>query len=312
MKCCSINRDNVMNSNENVANISRESSKTDVSMIHIPQGSYSIGDNSDIGFDTDNEFLQQEVHLDSFKIDITSVTNLQFSKFVEETGYITDAELIGSSFVFKSLLENHNYRDVPGLDWWKDVEGANWKHPFGDIRSYEELLNHPVVHVSVRDALSYCKWVGKRLPHEIEWEVAARGGKSGSLYPWGNELELDGFHRCNVWQGNFPSESTLADGYLGTAPVDAFYTNDYEIQQMIGNVWELCSNKARIDREEIQVESIDEQIEIYQQGSIDYYAAKGGSFLCHESYCNRYRLKARNGVDRLTSASNIGFRCVQE
>ncbi|QIK57132.1 formylglycine-generating enzyme family protein [Erysipelothrix sp. HDW6A] len=132
------------------------------------------------------------------------------------------------------------------------------------------------------------------------------------MYPWGNELELDGIHRCNVLHGDFPSENTLEDGYHETAPVDAFYTNDYGIQKMIGNVWELCSNKARIDREEIQVESIDEQIEIYQQGSIDYYAAKGGSFLCHESYCNRYRLKARNGVDRLTSASNIGFRCVQE
>lgn len=149
----------------------------------------------------------------------------------------------------------------------------------------------------------------KRLPSEIEWEIAARGGSEDLVFPWGNEL-FDTIHRANVWQGTFPYENTADDGYIGTSPVDSFYTNDYGVSQMLGNVWEMCSNPARIPLIDIQKESLEKQIANHEKHL--EFAARGGSFLCHHSYCNRYRLAARNGIDRLTASSNLSFRCVKD
>ena len=308
MSCCSVKRTDTASSE--VGDIM---DKEDYSgMVKVPSGTYKVGSNLDIGYEDDFEGPEIEVTTSGFYMDITVVTNAQFKEFVEATGYITEAELLGTSFVFHLLLDNEaiGYH-VDNLRWWVDVEGANWKHPFGDKRSYKDIMNHPVVHVTHKDALNYCAWAGKRLPSEVEWEIAARGGKEGLIYSWGNEL-YDVTHRCNIWQGSFPIENTAEDGYIGTAPADVFYQNDYGLKQMLGNVWELCSNKARIPLPEVKTETLQEQIELLQSETFIDYAAKGGSFLCHHSYCNRYRLAARNGIDRLSASSNVGFRCVKD
>lgn len=282
-------------------------------MVRIPKGTYIVGTDDIVGYPLDNEGPIQEIYLDSFLIDKTSVTNEQFKEFIDETGYITEAEKIGSSFVFYMLVnENNPGIEVPNLPWWRDVPNAYWKYPFGDDRSIDLLLDHPVVHVTTLDALAYCKWANKRLPTEIEWQVAAAGDSKNTRYPWGNELVMDGKHFCNIWQGDFPKVNTQEDGYLGTAPVNEFYVNEYGIHQMIGNVWELCSNEARIDLDTIKVETLDSQFDTYIENKYQTYATKGGSFLCHSSYCNRYRLAARNGIERRSSSSNVGFRCVKE
>lgn len=278
----------------------------------VPKGTYTIGTNSNVGHEIDHEGPQIEVEIDAFLMDETAVNNADFAQFVDDTGYITEAEKLGTSFVFYLLMDDKTIGEsVQSLQWWLDVPGANWKHPFGDARSYKEILDHPVVHVTQLDALMYCKWANKRLPTEIEWEIAAKGGTEDLVFPWGNEL-YDGKHRCNVWQGDFPLKNTKEDGYVGTAPVDAFYTNDYGLTQMIGNVWEMCSNEARIPLDQIKKETIEAQIETYRKNEFLDYAAKGGSFLCHHSYCNRYRLAARNGIDKLSASSNKGFRCAKD
>lgn len=282
-------------------------------MIKVPGGKYNVGTNDNIGHEIDNEGPKISVTIESFYMDKTAVTNREFNRFVEETGYVTEAEKWGNSFVFYLLLEDDTRgENVHQLEWWMDIKGANWRNPFGDKRSFIDILDHPVVHVTQLDALMFCQWAKKRLPTEIEWVIAAKGGTDGLTYPWGNQIEQDGEHHCNVWQGNFPFENTLEDGYLGTAPVDAFYENDYGLKQMIGNVWEMCSNQARISLSGVRKETLDEQFNTYHKNEFIDYAVKGGSFLCHKSYCNRYRLAARNGIDKLTSASNKGFRCVKD
>lgn len=281
-------------------------------MIKIPFGKYSIGTNENIGYPEDKEGPQVEVEISSFEIDETTVSNRMFLEFIEETDYVTEAEQLGSSFVFYKLLTDFNEGiPVPGLPWWREIVGANWKKPFGETSSYLELLDHPVVHITVLDALMYCQWADKRLPTEIEWVVAALGGEKNSLFPWGNELNLNNQHYCNIWQGNFPHENTLEDGYLGTSPVKSFHKNRYGIYQMVGNVWEICFNEAKLDLDQIRTISKNDQLKEYYANMIDKFAMKGGSFLCHHSYCNRYRIDARSSVERQSSSSNVGFRCVR-
>ena len=294
----------------------RDNSATKVlnsNMSYIPGGTYLVGSSLDVGHKDDFEGPVTEVNLHGFYMDNTTVTNEQFSDFVNKTSYVTLAEEIGSSYVFYSLLSNDFIgKPVSNMEWWVDVKNANWRFPFGDTRSFQSMLDHPVVHISVRDALAYAKWAGKRLPNEIEWEVAAKGGTQNELYPWGNYLVQEGRYNCNIWQGSFPYYNTLEDGFLGTAPVKEFYRNDYGIYQMIGNVWEICSNCARIPHNLIKVDSIDDQIKSYNSNSIENYSIKGGSFLCHHSYCNRYRIAARNSLNRFSTSSNTGFRCVKD
>lgn len=277
----------------------------------IPGGSYSVGTNSNEGYADDFEGPQIQVSTNDFYIDATPVTNRDFALFCEATCYQTTAERLGTSFVFHLLLDGSTPSiPVPGLPWWHDVQGASWKYPFGNRTSYLDLLDHPVVHVSIEDALHYCQWSQKRLPSELEWEIACRFGSEFDRYPWGESLMVENKHQCNIWQGSFPMENTQSDGYLGTAPVKSLYRSESGLWQMIGNVWELCANPARVPLQDIKKQTLSEQWESLNTQTIDVYAAKGGSFLCHASYCNRYRMAARNGIDRLSTSSNVGFRCV--
>jgi formylglycine-generating enzyme required for sulfatase activity len=241
----------------------------------------------------DREGPVREVEVGAFSIDSCAVSNLRFAAFVDATGYVTDAERHGWSFVFGGLLPDEfpDTRGAVQAPWWRQVYGAGWRQPEGPHSSNEDRLDHPVVHVSWRDAEAFCAWNGTRLPTEAEWEYAARGGLVQKRFPWGDELEPEGEHRMNVWQGTFPSQNTLADGFLGTCPVAAFPANGYGLHNMSGNVWEWCSD--------------------VRPGE-DARATRGGSYLCHESYCNRYRVAAGSSNTADSSIGNTGFRCVRD
>lgn len=278
----------------------------------IPGGKYRIGGNEQQGFITDCENQSVTVTISDFYMSQATVTNAQFMKFVEATGYQTEAQKLGSSFVFHLLAQEGNHQPVDGSPWWLDVQGADWQHPFGPNSSIDRLMDHPVVHVSHNDAVAYCRWAGHRLPTEAEWEIAAKGGSDHMLFPWGDLATDPDPTLCNTWQGNFPYENTLQDGYLGTAPITAYPPNSYGLYQMIGNVWEWCANPARIDMEYfVHLDGPGFWATIHDPSNKSY-ALKGGSFLCHNSYCRRYRIAARNGKPALTAASNIGFRTVKE
>lgn len=263
---------------------------SDGQMLAIPAGFYRLGGEGPECNVGDREGPVREVWVDEFLMDTCAVSNAQFARFVTATGYRTDAERLGESFVFAGLLDDAQAPSVPGLPWWRVVAGACWRAPQGSGSTWVGREDHPVVHVSWNDARAYAHWAGKRLPSEAQWEAAARGGRVGSVFPWGDELVLDGVHRCNVWQGDFPLHNSGDDGFIGTAPVDSFEANGYGLYNMIGNVWEWCADP-------------------WSEGS----AAKvirGGSYLCHASYCNRYRLSARSHNTPDSSTGHMGFRCV--
>ena len=281
--------------------------------VKIKGGKFLMGSPSDEGHPLDYESPQVEVTIEDFEMDTTPVTNASFAEFVQETGYMTETEVFGGSFVFKLLLTEEQLADleayeVMGTPWWVYVEGANWKEPEGEGSTIAHRMDHPVVHVSRRDALAYCKWAGKRLPTEAEREYAARTGVEG-MYPWGDNLVDNGKHACNIWQGDFPKLNTEEDGFLGTAPVITYEPNKFGLYQVIGNVWEWCLNPSGIPLTDFSKKPSKFYQEKYSEINTGAYAAKGGSFLCHSSYCNRYRLGARNGNDGDSSASNISFRC---
>lgn len=230
-----------------------------------------------------------------FAIDRMAVTNERFARFVEETSFVTEAERYGWSFVFESFLPANfpPTRAVAAAPWWRAVEGADWRHPVGPGSDLEGLRSHPVVHVSWHDAKAFAAWAGGRLPTESEWEYAGRGGLEQKRFPWGDRL-LDGKrHRCNVWQGSFPDRDHARDGYHGTAPVDAYEPNGFGLFNMVGNVWEWCQDpwdEHDEDRSDLA------------------RVMKGGSYLCHASYCNRYRLAARSSTTADSSTGHLGFR----
>lgn len=289
--------------------------KGETVMVRIPGGTYYIGTDGQEGFESDQEGPRQQVTLPSYDIDATTVTNEEFAHFISETGYQTEAEVFGWSFVFHYFLteeEKQQSKQVDHLMWWYAVEGACWHSPEGFDSHLGERLDHPVVHVSRNDAVAYCQWAGKRLPTEAEWEVAAKGDRETVLYPWGDELLLSNEHQCNIWQGDFPKINTLEDGYAGTAPVKTYHPNAYGLYQMIGNVWEWCVNPRGIDLSEFNHRSGARFWEDYQKNDDYSYAIKGGSFLCHQSYCKRYRVSARNGNTGQSSSSNTSFRCVKD
>lgn len=284
-------------------------------MIVIPGGTYQIGTDSLDGFAADNEGPKTFVELPAFQIDETSVTNAQFASFIQATGYVTEAERFGWSFVFHYFLDEETKkrsRLVPNMSWWYAVEKADWRHPEGLNSSIGDRMDHPVVQVSRNDAVAYCRWAGKRLPTEAEWEIAAKGGTVYEKYPWGRELLANGRYHCNIWQGEFPFQNDLFDGYAGTAPAKYYEPNGYGCYQMIGNVWEWCLNPARIALSEFQSRSGSLFWESFQRPDDNVYATRGGSFLCHQSYCKRYRIAARNGNSGMSAANNMGFRCVKE
>lgn len=281
----------------------------------MPKQTFQMGNgHQHHGFDVDNEGPQTAVSTPDFYMSETVVTNEMFYRFVMDTGYVTEAERLGKSFVFQGLITDENLGKVTAsetdMTWWLDVEDANWRKPEGPGSKITDKMDHPVVQVTWNDANAYCKWAGGRLPTEAEWEVAARSGHEGLEYQWGNELIVNGQYQANIWQGEFPSFNTVEDGYFGTSPADAFYQNDYGIRQMTGNVWEWCLNPARIDLDIFNDKTAEDFIQERSDYEIDLMATRGGSFLCHDSYCTRYRVAARHSNTANSASSNIGFRYV--
>ena len=263
----------------------------------------------------DGEGPVRRVQVDAFLIDRACVSNVRFSRFVRATGYETEAERLGWSYVFAAQLHpDATPRVMDGIvldaPWWLAVEGACWRAPDGPGSSIIDRAEHPVVHVSWNDASAFAAWAGKRLPTESEWERAARGGLEGRVYPWGDDLVPDGVHRANVWQGEFPNVNTAEDGWLGTAPVDAFAPNGFGLFNTAGNVWEWCADWWSVSWHESQAPET--RVNPKGPDSGDARVMRGGSYLCHASYCDRYRVSARTRNAPNTSTSHIGFRCAQE
>jgi formylglycine-generating enzyme len=275
----------------------------------IPSGAYLMGDAFAEGYARDGEQYVHEVDVGEFAIAPTTVTNRRFAEFADAAGYRTTAEQAGTSAVFQGALNPRAAGDVlgraAGTSWWLNVRGADWAHPYGPGSSWEEVADHPAVHVSWYDAVAYCRWEGSRLPTEAEWEYAARGGLAQRRYPWGDELEPDGRSRCNIWRGSFPEVNTADDGWALTAPVDAFDSNGYGLYQMTGNVWEWCWDWFD-SRAYLRSPRHNPAGPVTGRERV----LRGGSYLCHVSYCFRYRVAARSRNTPDSSTGNAGFRTV--
>jgi formylglycine-generating enzyme required for sulfatase activity len=305
-------------------------------MVWVRGGEFTMGTDSDLGWP--DEKPAHRVRVDGFWMDEHEVTNAQFRTFVEATGYVTTAEktprleevmaqlppgspsppeenLVPGSLVFRPPVGRVNLNDV--TQWWVWTPSANWRHPEGAGSSIEGKDDHPVVHVSWDDAVAYARWAGKRLPTEAEWEFAARGGLDGQPYVWGNERSTDLRPFANIWQGEFPQRNTRADGFAGTAPVRSFPPNGYGLHDMAGNVWEWCADwyerdlyRQRLGRG-LAVNPVGpEQSRDPARPFMPMRAQRGGSFLCNDGYCSRYRPSARHGCSPDTGMSHVGFRCV--
>ncbi|WP_433019029.1 formylglycine-generating enzyme family protein [Kribbella sp. CA-294648] len=276
----------------------------------MPGGEFQMGDPFDEGYPADGERPVHRVILGSFAVDPTAVTNAEFAAFIDATGHITDAERYGTSAVFHLAIDSADDSVVgqaAGAPWWITVRGATWAHPEGPRSDLDGRLDHPVVHVSHHDALAYCRWAGKRLLTEAEWEYAARGGQPGRRFAWGDDLTPDGEHQCNIWQGIFPTENTLNDAYLTTAPARSFHPNGFGLWNMAGNVWEWCNDwfsPYYYKRSPVE----NPPGAPFGQARV----MRGGSYLCHDSYCNRYRVAARSSNTPDSSSANLGFRCASD
>jgi sulfatase modifying factor 1 len=274
-------------------------------LVELPGGSFTMGTDAPGGYPEDGEGPPHEVVLDPFAISRLAVSNEDFAAFVAATGHRTEAESYGWSFVFAGFLPDNfpDTRAVASAPWWRQVEGADWAHPDGPQSSMDDRRDHPVVHVSFNDAEAFCSWSGTRLPTEAEWEFAARGGSAGSHFPWGDELEPGGEHRMNVFQGRFPAENTCADGYAGTAPVDAYPPNGAGLYNVTGNVWEWTA-----DWYDPGYYRASPRENPRGPGGGTHRVMRGGSYLCHASYCNRYRVDSRSANTPDSSTGNLGFR----
>ena len=258
--------------------------------------------------DLDGEGPLRKTRVRPFLMDEIATTNERFRQFVSDTGYITEAERLGDSFVFQSFLSGGgsdvaNYGPAP---WWRVVKGATWRAPAGPGSEGDCHDDHPVVHVTWNDAQAFATWARGRLPTEAEWEHAARGGKSDVRFPWGDqEPDERDFFPCNIWQGDFPNRDLGLDGYAGTAPARSFSPNGYGLYNMVGNTWEYTSQPFK-------VKSLKRAAQAVNKARSGYKLAKGGSFLCHRSYCYRYRISARTGSSPDSSTSHQGIRLVYD
>jgi formylglycine-generating enzyme len=278
-------------------------------MVQLPGGRFLMGTEYSAGFPEDGEGPVREVILDPFSIDRCPVTNERFALFIRATGFRTDAEHFGWSFVFWSHISPHRFTQlvherVAAAPWWCKVPGARWDAPEGPGSTIAGRESHPVVHVSWHDASAFAAWSGQRLPTEAEWEYAARGGLVQKLYPWGDKLRPGGSHMCNIWQGDFPNHDSGEDGYTGTCPVDAFPPNGFGLYSMTGNTWEWCA-----DWFDAAFHRTAGPNNPRGPANGTSRVIKGGSFLCHKSYCNRYRVAARTSNTPDSSTAHIGFRC---
>jgi formylglycine-generating enzyme required for sulfatase activity len=305
-------------------------------MVWIEGGTFLMGaDNEQARRD---EYPKHKTTVRGFYMDTHEVTNAQFRRFIEATGYITTAEkkpdweelkkqlppgtpkpadevLVASSLVFSP--PSQPVQLTHAAQWWSWVAGADWRHPEGPGSSMEGKDNYPVVHVSWDDAVAYCKWAGKRLPTEAEWEWAARGGKPDNIYPWGSENIDQGKIKANSWQGQFPNNNTQRDSFYGLSPVASFAANDYGLYDMAGNVWEWCSDwyhagyyqtvSGGINNPQGPSASFDPD-----EPTVPKKVVRGGSYLCNDSYCSGYRVAARMKSSRDTGLSHTGFRCVKD
>lgn len=307
-------------------------------MVWVDGGSFMMGgDNKQAAPD---EFPKHKVTVDGFWIDKTEVTNAQFAAFVKATKYITTAEkkpdwqqlkkqlppntpkpdeslLVPASLVFSPT--DHPVSLADYSQWWIWQKGANWKHPQGPKSNLTGKENYPVVQISYGDALAYCKWAGKRLPTEAEWEFAARGGLQNKIYPWGNEPVNSGKPKANSWQGNFPYKNTIADHFYNTAPVKSFTPNGYQLYDMAGNVWEWCADYydsnyyASISKNNSVKNPLGPKKPYDPDEPLAFKrVVRGGSFLCNDNYCSGYRVARRMKTSEDSGMEHLGFRCVQD
>lgn len=267
-------------------------------LVDLPGGAFVMGTDGPEAIPGDGEGPAREVQVAPFAIERTAVTVERFARFAQATGYVTEAERFGWSFVFHLALpaDHPPTRAIAAAPWWRQVHGADWRHPSGPASSNAGREDHPVVHVSRNDAQAYLAWAGLRLPTEAEWEYAARGGApAGQRFPWGDELTPGGERRCNTFQGDFPRASTLPGAFQGTVSVDAFEPNGFGLYNVCGNVWEWTADPFTA-----------------HNGAPGQFVVRGGSHLCHDSYCDRYRLSARTGNTPDSSLSHTGFRGAQD
>jgi sulfatase modifying factor 1 len=320
----------------------RPSGETAEGMAWIPGGEFSMGcaDPRSIPFGGTDPMVDarpiHRVRVGGFWMDVHEVTNDQFARFVEATGYVTVAErtpraedfpgappenLVAGSIVFTPPSGPVPLRDASGaahLRWWSYVPGASWRHPSGPDSDLDDRGDHPVVHVAYEDASAYAAWAGKRLPTEAEWEFAARGGLAGAAYPWGDEFKPGGRWMANTWQGPFPGEPLAEDGSPGIAPVGRYPTNGYGLVDMSGNVWEWCSDWYRPDT---YARDAAQGLAVNPRGPADSHdpqepgqakrVQRGGSFLCSDQYCSRYIVGTRGKGEVSSGTNHIGFRCVK-
>jgi formylglycine-generating enzyme required for sulfatase activity len=253
----------------------------------------------------DGEGPARKILLQDFHLEAETVTVRRFAEFVEATGHVTESERFGMSAVFSPLLKDQGMvtGGVINTPWWTRIDGASWKQPEGPGSSIDDRLDHPVTQVSWNDAVAFATWVGGRLPTEAEWEHAARGGNRRRRFPWGDEEPTDEKTFCNIWQGEFPRHNTLADGYFGTAPARSFEPTEAGFYNMSGNVWEWSGDAFKVRSLSRAAKLRNDQA----KKSADK-VLKGGSFLCHKSYCYRYRIAARMGLSADSAGSNTGFR----
>jgi len=303
--CCSPNSGR---NNKKKINSQFLASKTDlgISFNDLEGGWFSMGSESKHVFPGDGEGPVRDIFVDSFTISTTSITIEQFNDFITDTGYKTEAEIFGWSFCFFDQLNNHEGKEfVKEAPWWIKTEGAFWNLPDGQNSGLDFFFNHPVTHVSWNDANAFCKWSNTRLPTEAEWEYAARGGLKGKTYPWGEDLIVDGKTLCKIFEGEFPYENNSKSEFKHTVPSKYFEPNNFGIYNMVGNVWEWTEDWfSRYHNLEINVNPSGPE-----KGNTK--VIKGGSFLCHDSYCNRYRVSSRSGNSIDSSTSNMGFRVVK-
>ena len=299
-RCCTPSRE-ISQPSQNVI---KRGSPPDLGLKDIPGGTGMLG-TAMPGMPADEEGPLRRKTLRPFRMMEGAVTNAMFAAFIDDTGYVTEAERFGWSFVFQHSVgaDAGPTQRVVGVEWWHKIEGALWSHPDGP-GGEQARPDHPVVHVSWSDARAFAKWAGGRLPTEAEWEHAARGGQGDVPYPWGaQEPDDTAFHPCNIWQGTFPEVNLLQDGYATTAPACSFQANGYGLYNMVGNVWEWIAEPARLR----SLSARKRAAHHWPRGS---KLLKGGSFLCHKSYCYRYRIPARTGTTPDTTTSHQGFRLV--